>query len=1051
MPTPPYAELHCRSAFSFLDGASAPAELVERALEMGLSALAITDRNGLYGIVEAREGLLEACGLTRREEDRARLKLIYGSELSFDHGGESDGVVALVGDRQGYAGLCGAISRGRLAAEKGSFRLRFQDLAERGRGLWILAGGPRSAAMRHLTAGDPERAERNLSALREAFGDRLRVELVRHLAPGDRERSLAMAALARHLGIPVVASNDVHFHVRERKILHDLLRCIEGGHTLAAAGRRLLPNAEPHLKPGAEMARLFADLPEAIEEGMAVAGAVRFRLGEVRYGYPLPDLPPGDHADGFLARLAREGLRARLGEKVAAQHRAQLEKELALIAELRFAGYFITMWEIIETCRARNILCQGRGSAANSLVCFALGITSVPPDAIDMLFERFISRERQEPPDIDLDIEHERREEIIQHVYRKYGRERAAMVAEVIRYQWRSALRDVGKALGFSDQQLLRMSRFLTHRFEELDVAALRAVGIDPAGEQGPALKTLLTCAQALAGMPRHLSIHVGGFVLSQERLDEIVPIENGRMAERTVIQWNKDDVDAMGMFKLDLLGLGMLTVLAKAFALVRAERGVSLGLQTVPAEDPATFAMLKAADSVGVFQVESRAQMNMLPRLQPETFYDLVIEVAIVRPGPIQGKMVHPFLRRRRGIEKVEYPHPKLRAILHKTKGVPLFQEQVMRLAEAVGGYTPGEADQLRRDMGSWRADGRMERHRERLIAGMLGNGLSRDYAERIYQQILGFGAYGFPESHAAAFAHLAYLSAYLKCHYPVEFACALLNAQPMGFYSPSTIVSDLKRHRRQVLPVDVQRSDWDCTIEGGALRLGLRMVRGLGEEAGRRLVAARAAGPFRSVEDLGHRAGMPSRALVPLAASGALASLHTRRQAIWAAAAAARPVGGLFAGQRAEGGAPALPLLAPLSPMQTLAMDAQYAGAFPERHPMELIRPRLSRQGVLRAADVLSAVPDSTVRVAGLVIVRQRPQTASGVVFLALEDETGQVDVSLSAGAFRRFQSTIRLCNALLVRGRLLADGAARTVSANNVAALRLDAPRVASHDFH
>ncbi len=547
-------------------------------------------------------------------------------------------------------------------------------------------------------------------------------------------------------------------------------------------------------------------------------------------------------------------------------------------------------------------------------------------------------------------------------------------------------------------------------------------------------------------GLPRHLSIHVGGFILSGQPLSQIVPIENGRMEDRTVIQWSKDDVDAMGMFKLDLLGLGMLTVLAKAFALIPPAQ--SLTLHNIPPEDKPTYEMICTADTIGVFQIESRAQMNMLPRLLPKTFYDLVIEVAIVRPGPIQGKMVHPFLRRRRG-EDIEYPHPKLEAILRRTLGVPLFQEQVMRLAMAVGGYTPGEADQLRRDMGSWRADGRMERHRTRLLEGMRKNGLSPEFAERVFQQIQGFGSYGFPESHAAAFAHLAYVSAYLKCHFPLELTCALLNAQPMGFYSPAVLVSDLKRHGVDVLPVDVQHSHWDCTLDNRSLRLGLRQVRGLGEAAGRAIERAREAGQFHSIEDIANRAALPSRTLVPLAAAGALASLHGRREAMWKASGTARPLGALFANTADRTDTPRLP---ELGVAEALSLDAAYVGAFAHQHPMELSRAALAKRGVLRACDLALAKPNRTVTVAGLVITRQRPESAGGAVFLTLEDETGLADVAFSSEMFLRFQEVIRFSGALVIRGRLRADGAARNVAAASVATLTLESDaRVSSHDFH
>ncbi len=1058
-----YAELHCRTHFSFLDGASSPEELIARAVALGLPALAITDVNGLYGIVEAREALLDRFGLTGRQEERqAPLKLIYGSELYLtdkETPTPDDVVVALATTRDGYGRLSSLISKGRLAAPKGLCRISTGDLCEAasGGGVVLLAGGPRSRAMRLLRRRDREGAARALARLREAAGDRLYVELVRHGAPGDLPRSRAMAALARDLGLPVVATNDVHFHGRARKPLHDVLRCIRDGVTLETAGLRLMPNAEAHLKPHRAMAARFTDLPEAVERAGELAAGIGFRLCEVTYDYPVRDVPPGMAPDAFLAEIARDGLAHRL-EAEAARYEAQLEKELALIADLGYAGYFLTMWDVVQECRKRGILCQGRGSAANSLVCFALGITSVRPSEIDMLFERFLSKERHEPPDIDLDIEHEEREQILQHVYGKYGRAHAAMVAEVIRYRRRSAVREVGKAMGLSETQIGRLSTFLSHRWDDLDDRALAAAGFDP---KSPRLARILEFASAMDGFPRHLGIHTGGFVLSDRPLAETVPIENGRMEDRTIVQWDKNDIDAMGMFKVDLLGLGMLSMIARAFDLLAAHRGLSLDLASIPPGDRLTYEMLAEADSVGVFQVESRAQMNMLPRLRPREFYDLVVQVAIVRPGPIHGQMVHPYLRRRQGLERITYPHPKLEPILGKTYGVPLFQEQVMRIAEAVGGYTPGEADQLRRDMAAWRRSGRMDRHEVKLRAGMLASGIAPEFVERIIEQIRGFGEYGFPESHAAAFARLVYVSAYLKRHYPLEFACALLNAQPMGFYSVSVIVNDATRHGVRVLPPDVQASEWDSTLEDGAMRLGLRTIRGLGEEAGEAIAAARRfGGPYASVESLVTRAGAPRKALVSLAAAGALANVPVpgasgdgragRRAAIWHAAGVARDPGGVLAGASWPEAAAPLP---PLTPMEAIAMDYHFAQASPGRHPLALRRDALGRQGVLSAeAFKRAAGPPARATVAGLVITRQRP-AAKGFVFLTLEDETGHVDVAVSPKVFRRFQHVIRFAPALVVRGRVVAEPNVRNVAGDWFAPLDLgeSAPTPGSRDFH
>jgi error-prone DNA polymerase len=1046
-----YAELHARTSFSFLDGASQPKEVVSRARELGYQGLAVTDVNGLYGIVETRDALLDLCGLHGRDQEpQLSPRLLYGSEIQFD----DDVAVAIAQTREGYANLSTTLAEGRLAVEKGQFRLNADQLCERPGELVLLAGGPRSAIMRHLVEGEVLVAESRLALLREAFGERLHVELVRHLLPGDRERSLAMAALARRLRLPIVATNDVHFHAPARKRLHDVLRCIRLGVPLREAGRRLLPNAEAHLKSPEQMAALFSDLPEAIERTGEIVRQVSFRLRDIHYSPPAPGLPEGVDADTHLAQLCRAGLRERLGG-LADNYWPQLEHEFRIIRELGYAGYFLVMHEIVIVCGRKGILCQGRGSAANSLVCFALGITSVRPDVIHMLFERFLSKERAEPPDIDLDIEHDRREEILQHVYEKYGRRRAAMVAEIIRFRERSALREVGQILGFSPAQLTRLSRMQSYREKTPDLAMLNAAGIAP---DNPALQLLLDSMQTLKGFPRHLSIHVGGFVIADEPIARSVPIENGRMADRTVMQWAKDDVDSMGMFKLDLLGLGMLTVLSKAFALVQA-RGVTLALQTVPEDDPATYEMLRRADSVGVFQVESRAQMNMLPRLRPVRFYDLVIQVAIVRPGPIQGDMVHPYLRRRSGKEEVRYDHPALKPILERTLGVPLFQEQVMRLAEAVGSYTPGEADQLRRDMASWKSAGRMEQHRERLLSGMAKNGLAPEFAERVFKQILGFGSYGFPESHAAAWAYLAYVSAYLKCHHPVEFACALLNAQPMGFYSPAVIVNDARQHGIEIRPIDVQRSQWDSTVEDGALRLGFRLVRGLPQAVGEALAQARATGAFTSVEDLKHRGQLTRAQAVALAAAGALASLHDdRRTAIWAVSA--HDLGPLFAGVTAQEPAPKLPKL---RPMDELHLDIEWGSAFPGQHPLALLRPALDARGILRAAE-LKTVDLTTdearrkglwCRVAGLVITRQMPGT-KGILFVTLEDETGHADIAVMPDLYARFREVLRRSSALVILGRLTGMDGARSLQAGYITPLSLDPlaldrmPAGPSHDF-
>ena len=1132
-----YAELHCRTNFSFLQGASHPQELVSHAILLQLRGLAITDLSGLYAVVRA----WEARNRLRRSDDpvvaagAAALCLIYGSELELDlplantrgqrakrgrghEGAEdvasandranacADALVVLAADRYGYGVLSEWITIGRRRAPKGAFSLSGRELRTRGgKGLIVLCGGPRSRLLRLVRAGELVAAACELAALREAFGDALYLEVFRHHRPGDAERSLALARLAGQLAVPVVATNDVFFHEAHRKKLHDVLRCIQRGICIAEAGRELLPNAERHLKGEAQMARLFADLPGAVARSVEVSDRCQFDLDQLSYSYPQQELPHGESADDMLARLARQGLVERLGPLRARELRGRLQHELSLIAELAYAGYFLTMWEVVRFCRRERILCQGRGSAANSLVCFAVGITSVSPDQIEMLFERFISRERREPPDIDLDIEHERREEVIQYVYERYDRDHAAMVCEFISYRHRSALRDVGKVLGFSEQTLARVSRYLASgwggyseppedhselaplglapesagqpsaaeneeaergydllaRRSVVKEQAARAAGIDP---HSRSWKQLLLLCELLVNFPRHLSIHVGGFLLCAEPIATLVPIENARMPGRTVIQWDKDDVEALGLFKVDLLGLGMLNVIARAFALVQQSRGLELELNSVPQGDRATYQMIQRADTIGVFQIESRAQMNMLPRLKPETFYDLVIEVALVRPGPIQGGMVHPYLRRRRAEEPVVYPHPALESILCRTLGVPIFQEQVMRIAVAVGGYSPGEADQLRRDMAAWRRCGNMGSHQARLFQAMRERGISEDFATRIIGQVEGFGSYGFPESHAAAFAQLVYISAYLKCHFAPEFAAALINAQPMGFYQVSSIVADVHRHGVPILPIDVQESAVDVTVvrvpgakvPGAAdaevmargLRLGLRLVRGLSSEAAEGIVAARQlGGPFHSLSDLSRRADLSRKALTQLASAGALGGLVAdRREALWQASALGRG-GGLFAHLAPE--EPAV-RFRPLAPQEGLRLDYIYGQSFVEQHPLALYRERLRGQGVVRACDLRQVGTGSRVTVVGLVIVRQRPG-GGRMIFMALEDETGLVDVASPVPLFEEHRQLIMLAEMLWVEGVLQRDGDARSVMAKRFRAVRGAVGAVHSRDFH
>ena len=795
--TAPYAELHCKTNFSFLEGASHPDELMCRAVELGYSALAITDRNSLAGVVRAHGAAKDS-----------KLKLLIGAELTPT---DAAPLVVLATDRKAYGRLARLITVGRRQAPKGECRLSFDDLAAHADGL--LAG-----VLGEVTRDDVLR-------YRELFGDRCYLFAELHLGPNDAAKLDQRIWLGKQTGVTLVAANDVHFHHPFRKPLADVLLATHHGCTVAAAEGLLLPNASRHLKSPEELWELFARVPDAIRRTVEVANRCTFTLDELRYEYPEELAPPGQTPLEHLTRLTWDGATRRYPDGIPAKVRHLIEHELSLIAELRYEAYFLTVWDLVRYARSRGILCQGRGSAANSAVCFCLGITSVDPERMDVLFERFISRERNEAPDIDVDFEHERREEVIQYVYNKYGRERAGMTAEVISYRPRSAVRDVGKALGLSLDRVNALAKTLD-RHSTLPAQRCTAAGIDPKSRIG---RQLLYLVEQLLSFPRHLGQHVGGLVITQGPLCELVPIENAAMDGRTVIEWDKDDLDELGILKVDCLALGMLTAIHKCFDLVERHNGRTLTLADVPEGDEQVYDMICAADTMGVFQIESRAQMSMLPRLKPRKFYDLVIEVAIVRPGPIQGDMVHPYLRRRSTGELVEYPNDEIREVLHKTLGVPLFQEQAMRLAMVAAGFTPGDADQLRRAMAAWRRPGVIDEFRTRLINGMRAKGLTQQFAELVFTQIRGFGEYGFPESHATSFALLAYVSAWLKYHYPAAFCVSLLNSQPMGFYAPAQLVRNAQEHGVTILPVDVNYSRWDCTLEGDAVRLGLRMIVGL------------------------------------------------------------------------------------------------------------------------------------------------------------------------------------------------------------------------------
>ena len=1004
-----YVPLYCKSHYSFLEGASHPEELLERAAELGIGSLCLTDRDGVYGIVRAHVKAREL-----------GLHLIIGARMTVADGSS---ILLLAADGTGYAHLCRLISAGRLRSPKGKSVVEWREVCAHAGGLMALWGGEDSLLVREP---DPAFVARDL---RDAFGDRLYALVTRHRRAEEARQERHLRERARRYGIPTVAATEVLYHHPSRRQLQDVLTCIRHGVRLAAAGRLIKPNAEHDLKSPPAFASLFKDDPDSVARTLEVAARCGFSLDEIHYRYPSEELPGGKNSGEWLRELTFQGARERYGGSVPEDIRTQLERELQVIGELAYEGYFLTMWDLVQFCRKNGILCQGRGSAANSAVCYCLGITAVDPVRMDLLFERFISRERAEPPDIDLDIEHNRREEVIQYLYRKHGRTHAAMVANFIRYRGRSAVRDVGKVLGLAETAVHRVTRLLGH-YEPVDPQLLESAGVDPHLH-----RDLLRLVAEIQDFPRHLSIHPGGFLLGHKPVRDLVPIENGTMRDRTVIQWDKEDLESLKLFKVDLLGLGMLTVVDRSFRLMEKHWGRSFSLASIPKDDPATYAMIRRADTVGVFQIESRAQMSMLPRLKPREYYDLVIEVSIVRPGPIVGGMVHPYLRRRNGEEAVTYPHPSLEPILKKTLGVPLFQEQVMRLAVVAADYTPGEADQLRRDMAAWRRSGRIERHRERFISRMQAKGIAKKFATQVFEQVRGFGDYGFPESHAASFAHIAYASAWLKRHYPTAFACALLNAQPMGFYAPATIVDDAKRHGVRVLPVDVRHSDWDCTLErqaggqarsGGragaapfhALRMGLRYVKGLGEADWQRIENARRAGPFRSLADLASRTGLRQGILDRLAQAGALTSRTSRRrQALW-------QVQGLQAtGEDALSlETPEAPVpFEPLSDLESIVWDYRTTDHSPRGHPLAHLRPQIAAQGLPDAATVRRMPHGRRVDYAGIVICRQRPKTAKGVIFMTLEDETGFVNVILWQDVYERFRVAVKTLSFMGVSGPL------------------------------
>lgn len=1021
-----YAELHCLSNFSFQRGASSADELFKRAKALGYKALAITDECTLAGIVRAWQAA--------RQQD---IQLIVGSEVQLHEGAK---LVLLVENLEGYQNLCTLITRARRRAEKGTYQLLSTDIQAHCQGLLA------------LWIAEPDDAPANGLWLKSLFGERLWLAVHLHRGCDDARRLQQLNILAGQVGIRAVACGDVHMHVRGRRALQDCMTAIRQHCTLTEAGRYLYPNGERHLRTLTELGELYpADL---LTETQAIADRCHFSLDELKYQYPSEVVPQGHTPASWLRHLCQSRLPERWPQGASSEALETLESELQLITELGYESYFLTVYDIVDFARKQGILCQGRGSAANSVVCFVLGITELDPMVHRLLFERFLSRERNEPPDIDVDFEHDRREEVIQYVFRRYGRDRAALTAVVNTYHAAGAVRDVARALGLPADQVDALAKCCGRWSDRIpDVQRLAEAGFEA---QSPSLQRILVLAGQLIGFPRHLSQHPGGFVICQQPLDRLVPVENAAMAERTVIQWDKDDLDLVGLLKVDVLALGMLSALRRCFDLLALHRGRHLTLATIPKEDAATYAMISRAETMGVFQIESRAQMAMLPRLKPEKFYDLVIEVAIVRPGPIQGDMVHPYLRRRLKEEKVTYPSPKLKAVFERTLGVPLFQEQVMELAMVAADYTPGEADQLRRSMAAWKRHGGLEPHRERLINGMRRNGYEQAFAERIFEQIKGFGSYGFPESHAASFALLCYASSWLKCHEPALFTCALINSWPMGFYSPDQLLQEARRQGIEVRPVDVCHSAWDCTLEpygegALAIRLGLRQIRGFSEADARRLEQARAQRPWRDVEDLCLRAGLDSRARARLADAGALRALaRDRHQARWQVAAVQAQLP-LFAQLEAE------PEVMVELPVPTVGEDvfADYAtlGTTLGPHPLALLRQRLRALGCRSSAELAGVEHGDSIAVAGVVVGRQRPQTASGVTFVTLEDEYGMVNVVVWRDLAERQRRALVGSQLLKVSGRLEQEKGVRHLIARRLEDISplLQGLDVRSRDFH
>ena len=1009
-----YAELQCVTNFSFLRGGSHGEELVARARELRLKALAVTDHNTVAGVVRAHLAAKQA-----------GLKFIPAARLDLR---DAPSLLVYPTDRQAWGRLTRLLTLGQRRAEKGDCELYLKDVAAHAEGQIFVA------LLSQMSVS--ERDNPRFCRIAGTLPVRPYLAASSLYRGDDRARIAALDALAQQYGMPLVATGDVLYHAAHRRALQDVLTCIREKCSIHEAGLKLEANAERHLKSGPEMARLFRGFEHALEHSIEIANQCRFSLDELVYEYPDEPVPEGKTPQVHLEALTWEGARWRFPEGIPEEIRKTLNKELRLIEQLRYAPYFLTVHDIVKFARAQGILCQGRGSAANSAVCYCLAITNVNPAEIDLLFERFVSPERKEPPDIDVDFEHERREEVIQYIYARYGRERAALAATVISYRRRSAVREVGKAMGLSEDTVSALAGTVWHSHSggTLPETHIREAGLDPAD---PLLGRTLALAGELMGFPRHLSQHVGGFVLTRGPLNEVVPIANAAMEDRTVIEWDKDDLDALGLLKVDVLGLGMLTCIRKCFALIEAHYGRTFTLASVPRDDEATYDMLCRADSIGVFQVESRAQMNMLPRLKPRCFYDLVIEVAIVRPGPIQGDMVHPYLRRRDGIEPEEYPSPapqhgppdELRRVLERTKGVPLFQEQAMKIAMVAARFSPEEANALRHSMATFRRRGTIETLRGKMVGRMIARGYDAEFAERCFNQIKGFGDYGFPESHAASFAHLVYVSSWLKCHYPDVFACGLLNSQPMGFYAPAQIVRCAREHGVEARGVDVNRSAWDSTLErqdragGWALRLGLRQIDGLREADAERIVEHRRR-RYRDAADIMTRAGVSRAVLERLAAADTFRSTgQDRRQALWDVRALVdTPQLPLFEYARARDGGADSPVSLPDMPLpEHVVNDYQTLRLSLKAHPMHFLRDLCRKNGAASCEEIAGLQDGRFVTAAGVVLVRQRPGTAKGVVFMTIEDETGIANIVVWSKVLEKYRRAVMGSRLVWIKGRI------------------------------